>query len=84
MASSHARPFFDRRRATMLTAVSRITAPMAHHHLLKNPDMLNSMRVGSGSFALREEKNVRNLGKTNAARTTTVNTAITAHDSRGR
>ena len=47
----------------MPTIVSRITAPMAHHHLLTKPDMASSMRVGSGSFALSDAKNVRNFGQ---------------------
>ncbi len=51
---------------------------MAHHHVLMKPEMLSSIRVGSGSFALSDEKNVRNLGSTKVARMMTVATAITA------
>ena len=51
---------------------------MAHHHVLMKPEMLSNMRVGSGSFALSEAKNVLNLGSTKVARTTTVTTAMTA------
>ncbi len=48
---------------------------MAHHHVLMNPETLSNIRVGSGSLALSESKNVLNFGSTNAARTTIVTTA---------
>ena len=38
---------------------------MTHHQLLMKPETLSSIRVGSGSFAFSESKNVRNLGSTN-------------------
>ena len=51
---------------------------MAHHQVLTKFEMLSSMRVGSGSLALNDLKNVPNLGSTNVARMTTVATAMTA------
>ena len=51
---------------------------IAHHQVLMKPEMLSSIRVGSGSFAFSEAKNVRNFGSTKVARTMTVTTAMTA------
>ncbi len=74
-------PRVERRRATNATTTSTMTAAMAHHHLLMNPETLSNMRVGSGSLAFSEAKNVRNLGSTKVARTTTVHDG---HDRRRR
>src|ERR1700677_3704213 len=76
--SSHARPWLERRSVTKLMTATKMTPPMAHHHVLTKAEMLRSIRVGNGSFAFNDEKKVRNLGNTKVARTMTVTTAITA------
>ena len=53
---------------------------MAHHQWLTKFETPSSMRVGSGSFALKDLKNVTNFGMTKMARTTTTPTAMTGHD----
>ena len=52
-----------------------MTPGITHHHVLMKPDTLSSIRVGSGSLALSEAKNVLNLGSTKAARMMIVTTA---------
>ena len=47
------------------------TPAMAHHQWLTKFEMLSNIRVGSGSFALSDAKNVTNLGITKVARTMT-------------
>ena len=62
---SRARPALavERRSATKPTTTSRMIAAMAHHQVLMKPETLSSIRVGSGSFAFSEAKNVRNFGQ---------------------
>ena len=71
-------PACERRNATTATTARTMTPAIAHHHVLMKPEMLSNIRVGSGSFALSDAKNVGNLGSTKVARTMTVTTAMTA------
>ncbi len=64
--------------AMMPTAASTMTPMMAHHQLLTKFDAPSNIRVGSGSFALNDLKNVTNFGMTKVASTTTTTIAMTA------
>ena len=52
-----------------------MTPKITYHQVLMNPEILSNIRVGSGSLALSESKNVLNFGSTKVARMTIVTTA---------
>src|ERR1700761_1859253 len=76
--SSQALPELDRRKAMTTPMTEMRPSRRAHHHVLTKCDAVKSMRVGRGSFALKDAKNVTNFGMTNVAKTITTSTAITA------
>ena len=64
------------------TTTTRMRPNIANHQLLTKFETLSSIRVGSGSLALKDLKNTTNFGITNVARMTTTMIAMTEDDHR--
>src|ERR1700722_1722957 len=76
--SMYALPVRDRRMAKMAATTTMTKTATAHHQWLKKFEALSSILVGRGSSALKDLKNTTNFGITNAAKTMTTATAMSA------
>src|SRR6266699_7305914 len=72
IASSLARPAFERRVAPIATTRRSAPPPRTNHHEDMKLANESNMRVGKGSLAFNDLKKVLNFGKTYAVRTITV------------